>query len=422
MESSAIYTNGPGRDHVLTPYDALMRKSSVIRLAAPYFTRAQEIVQAARRGAEIHLLVGLNSATNPSELAKVLAANCHVQYFTDGLHAKVFLFDDDVAMIGSANLTDGGLINNREATVVLDQPHDGDRIRAAQMLFASLWVDAAVLTPAVLARFRTAWDRARRLPSVSAVIEQDLTEMSPSNVLDSAARQAPERLFLADMQKQIYMEYKPAFDEVAAALEGGGHRRADLAEVSLAAETNRFLNWVRLTKITDDAEWMGATVASEAVRRARLESLGAEWRIVDDARIHPDYAESQHKLHAVFGSVDAIDRSSKETIMGALMSVHAFYEQLRFVKGGHAALGPEFWRLNNDDLQRVRNSLSQLLHGRKDFAERICEMLWSDRLRLAKFGKFSSLELVGLIHPEQAPPINQRMAKALRFLGFGVKV
>ena len=114
MRGTSIFTNSPGQDQVLRPYLQLMRSADNICLAAPYFSRWEEIVEAAGRGASISLLVGLNAATNPGALAKVRELpNCSVRYFTDNFHAKIFLFDG-VAMLGSANLTNGGMSLNRE--------------------------------------------------------------------------------------------------------------------------------------------------------------------------------------------------------------------------------------------------------------------------------------------------------------------
>jgi hypothetical protein len=42
-------------------------------------------------------------------------------------------------------------------------------------------------------------------------------------------------------------------------------------------------------------------------------------------------------------------------------------------------------------------------------------------MKLGRFGRFCALELDGTVKPEECPPINGRMAKALRYLGFDVK-
>ena len=42
-------------------------------------------------------------------------------------------------------------------------------------------------------------------------------------------------------------------------------------------------------------------------------------------------------------------------------------------------------------------------------------------MKLGLFGRFCALELYGAIKPEECPPMKNRMAKALRYLGFDVK-
>ena len=45
-------------------------------------------------------------------------------YAINGLHAKLYLFDDDVAIIGSANFTDGGFGNNTELSLYIKNEYD----------------------------------------------------------------------------------------------------------------------------------------------------------------------------------------------------------------------------------------------------------------------------------------------------------
>lgn len=418
-----VCTNGPSKDYVLSAYNLLLETASVLRLAAPYFNRSDEIIKAARRGATVQLLVGLNSATNPSELAKVLSEpNCTVHYFTDGFHSKVFIGDDSQAMVGSANLTHGGLVQNREATITLDQPHDEARIAALLLHFAELWADAAMLTPAELRKFGNIWESSKKLASADALFDKGLVSVTPTNVLVGSEKKTPQRLFLAEMQKLIYSQYMPAFREVASFLESGGYRRPELASLDISAETNRFLNWCRLTLILDDETWKEAPVLLPAARISKLESIAREWVDTMNPRIDSGYVSSQNLLHQVFGSPEAIAQSSQELLTEGLLQVHAFSELLRFTRGGLTQLPVVFWKDNGGDVTRVKASLTHLLYGKDDFAVRICDLLWSENYRLSKIGKFCSLELVGMVKPHEAPPINSRMAKSLKFLGHNVRV
>lgn len=42
-------------------------------------------------------------------------------------------------------------------------------------------------------------------------------------------------------------------------------------------------------------------------------------------------------------------------------------------------------------------------------------------MKLGMFGYFRALELYGTLKPEDCPPINGRIAKAMRYLGYDVR-
>ncbi|MFP3678428.1 phospholipase D family protein [Pseudomonas sp. SIMBA_041] len=419
MTNSGIYTNSPGQDQVLRPYSAHMAKASRIRIAVPYFNRDTEILQAAARGAKIELLVGLNKITNPSALRRVLnAPNCLVRYFTDGFHAKVLLFDG-VVMLGSANLTEGGMASNREAVLVLDQPGDEDRILDIELFFAQVWDSAEVLTNEVFNQFKGAWEKASRLGNPDVPF-QALRDVEPPTVLSGSGHKSAQQYYLSDLQKSNE-NYRHAFTEVSDVLRDRGLRRPEFTELGLEVETNRFLNWVRLEHAVGEASWQEAPQRLEADRRQMVVHLAEQWVATTSPHIPDDYFQLLTELRRVMATPESIRNSDHDQLAHALICVHAFKQQLRFTKGGEEALPTKFWTLNQGDLQRVQNSLIYLVHGTDNFAERICAVLYDQRYKMGAFGRFCALELVGTLKPEQAPPINGRMAKALRFLGFDVR-
>lgn len=152
-----IFSNGPDKDFVLNPLNRLIAKSARVYLAAPFFTEPEPIRDAVKSGKAVQLLVGLNASTSPEALGQLQGIpSLALRYLTHRFHAKIFIFDDAV-MIGSSNLTDGGLRSNREAVVCLDQPEDLEMIEEARGLFLELWDSAQVLTVEKLAAFREAY-------------------------------------------------------------------------------------------------------------------------------------------------------------------------------------------------------------------------------------------------------------------------
>tara|TARA_R110002124_G_scaffold183401_4_gene350818 strand:- start:48684 stop:49952 length:1269 start_codon:yes stop_codon:yes gene_type:complete len=417
-----IYSNGPQKDYVINPFNKLVAGASRLYLAAPYFTHADPILDAVKKGKSVQLLVGLNSATSPDALKKVHEVpSLAVRYLTSRFHAKIYIFDD-AALLGSSNLTDGGLYSNREATICLDQPEDHETVEEIRGLFLELWEAGQVLTKEKLDKFANAYKATRRQgPDPDNEIEKAVGKAEPPNINVASHEQSRERIFLEGLRQEVYEQYRPAFNEVTAILEEHGFRRPELADLGAANETNRFLNWVRLTYVIGDEAWQSAPLRSPEERRAEIIRFGTDWTQTDSNKVPEDYAAWLGNVRRIFGTPDALKAASKEDITQGLMSIHAFIEQLRFVKGGEKNLPPEFWKRNNEDAEHVKETLSYLLHGQGDFIQRLHDILYEPSMKLGLFGRFCALELYGTVKPEECPPMNGRMAKALRYLGFDVK-
>jgi hypothetical protein len=78
-----VFSNGPSKDFVINPFRSLVHKSGRVHIAAPYVTKTDELVQAAKVGKSVDLLVGLNASTSPQALAAVHGLpNMAVRYLT----------------------------------------------------------------------------------------------------------------------------------------------------------------------------------------------------------------------------------------------------------------------------------------------------------------------------------------------------
>lgn len=417
-----IFSNGGSNDFVINSFRDLCAQSSKLYLAAPYFTAYKLILEAVDEGKSVNLLVGLNTATSPKALRKVHdIRGVAVRYLTNRFHAKIYLFEN-AALLGSSNFTDGGLISNREAVIRLDWEKDADSVDEVRALFFELWEAGQVLTAETLNAFAAQHAAASRdAYDATSAIEKAIGRAEPPNIRVGSEDKSRERLFLDRLQREIYEQYRPAFDEVRAVLEGHNLRRDDLSDLGAANETNRFLNYVRLTHVIGDEAWTNAPVRSPNEQRAEILRLGREWVNAVDNKVPDDFATRLKNVARIFGSAEAMNAASKDDIIEGLMSVHAFTEQSRFVRGGWENLPKEFWQHNGHDVERVRSSLSSLLYGSGNFIQRLHDMLYDPSIKLGHFGYFCALELYGTVRPDECPPLNGRMAKALRYLGFNVK-
>jgi hypothetical protein len=413
-----LYSNRSGANYVINPYQAQIDRSIEILVAAPYVTKTDHLVAAAQAGKKIKLIAGINECTSPEALSALIElSNCAVRYFTTRFHAKIYVFDD-AALIGSSNLTDGGLCSNREATLLVQ---DSDDLDEARRLFVELWESAQTLTPDKLRAFARVHVKPPFPNGHPRYAEAVGGQVQPPNIKVNSGRPTSTRMFLEQLRRQVYEQYKPAFTEVLEIVRQNDYRRADLEDLGIPYETNRFLNWVRLTQAPGE-NWAHAPL--RAAREDRLNEivrLGQEWVKADKNQVPRDYVEMLRTAKRVFATPESIDGVSQEELSEGLLSLHAFLEQLRFVKGGKENLAPLFWSENENDVERVKKSLTRLVHGQGDFIERLHDLVYEPAWRLDHFGTFCALELFGTVKPEEFPPINGRMAKALRFLGYDVR-
>jgi cardiolipin synthase len=108
---------------------ALGRAKRSVLVANPYFAPGRKLrealAQAARRGVDVRLLIGvgefrLQDMVAHSFYPKLLAAGVKVyEYRKTQLHAKVAVVDDDWATVGSSNYDGLSLFVNQEANVVV---------------------------------------------------------------------------------------------------------------------------------------------------------------------------------------------------------------------------------------------------------------------------------------------------------------
>ena len=257
---------------MINPFTKLIYGSKRIYIAAPYVTKTDALLDAARAGTSVSLLAGLQDP--PPDQQALMSIHGHpnvaIRYLTRRFHAKVYIFDG-AALVGSSNLTDGGLISNREATIWLDQAEESqDKIEELQSLFLELWDAAQVLTTEKLKTFTATHATVRRAgPDPDTVIEEAVGKAEPVNINVGSATKTPEPIFLEELRRVVYERFRPAFNEVTELLLANHFRRPELEEAGIANETNRFLNWVRLTYAPGDDSWRirAAAVPGGAARR-----------------------------------------------------------------------------------------------------------------------------------------------------------
>jgi hypothetical protein len=395
-----------------------MAESAVsIRLAAPFFSYVDALEML---GSEknIFLIVRLGPLTDPRALrAAVEMPNVQVRFYTSSLfHTKLYLFGDECAVVGSANLTSAGMQSNREASVTVypDQPEFGE----LNSLFEDYWSEATVMNEGEVSRYAEVW---RRHPSDPRefTLEKDVKSVfgdtAPrTGIQVGRPKLTGARLYLADYRR-TYQDFEKAYREVEASYLGS-NRRKDVG-VPVRIEIDQFFNYVRKIHCQGD-DYLTAALLDAGSRKPKMDQLlddwfDAEWSYLPDV-IVPNFRLINESL----GTKDAVERQNPTSILEAIKVCHAFTEQLRFFRGGLTSLEAEFLR---NDVGAVKHSIKYLLHGEGSYIDRMGAVIHEKRYHIPNMGRSVVQELLGWVNRENVPICNGRTMKVLRFIGHDVR-
>jgi HKD family nuclease len=133
---------GPQNRSVGRMLRRMMRQSARIWLLSPYLTHdgVQEFSNLIHDGKDVRLITRLNDrdilsgVLDPDAIAEIQDAGVKVRFHNDSLHAKLWIFDN-LAIVGSANLTGHALSDNVELMVT----QEGSSASILADDFSNLW-------------------------------------------------------------------------------------------------------------------------------------------------------------------------------------------------------------------------------------------------------------------------------------------
>jgi len=140
MAIEVIAEDGGQRQHRQSLQKLLEATTGSLRIASAYVTDRQLLL--GRKNRKVQLLTSLmrmdiiSGATSLAALRSLIEAGVHCRCLSDGprLHAKVYIFGGDSAVVTSANLTNSALDSNIEV---------GVRITGSAVQDLSAWFDAS---------------------------------------------------------------------------------------------------------------------------------------------------------------------------------------------------------------------------------------------------------------------------------------
>jgi PLD-like domain len=432
MALAELYSNTKSTDYTFNFFSNAGPRPKLALLAAPFFTTNEPINTLTEQGCEVRLIIRFSPITTPAALRAAFENPLvKVRYFTDAkFHTKLYIIDN-VALIGSANLTENGLKANRELSVLIRQDRD-DTFSILPSLYDELWNDADVLNEDVLRKYENAFksiDKPQHEDAFERFIHGFVKHAAPTSIVVGSEKKSRERTFIQQFRRKYDEILVPAHNEILEVAQQNGFGRSEYVGHDPQIEMGRFLGWLRLTQGSGDS-WRETTLLVDPNERAkRIAHYVQIWQSTDDT-VKGDMYHASNEIENIVNiqtylcDTNELTRLNFEDLFKHLTGCHAFLERLRFVSknigqnlSGLERLSIDFKSKNT--LDAVVRTVDYLLSGSGDAIERAYDCVYGG-YKLSGFGEACVMELLGWGDPVR-PPFNNRSIRGIRLLGFDVE-
>lgn len=398
-----IITNNISELSIREKIQEFLPKSDKVIIAVAFFSDSELIKQMLEAGKTVTLIVSLRPPTNYYALKDILHKdNLNTLYLGPDFHSKIYAFIDDKkviigSIIGSSNLTPGGLDNNIETNVVLQ---DIDSLKQVDQLLKEIQDLSTILQPDKLEDYKERYD--------------DFIKRNPPEKSSKGATKKGTGSFKVSKKSSEYYEFWKVADKVKDLVKDISAREYPGIPVYLVVD--HFWHWV--VKICPPARLSILKDSDDLTKAEYIPKLFEDyckWDKSEKGKTAPTYTESMpansRKLQKLL-SQDKIKMLDKD---GALEVYRSFHATPKLIQRFEA--DKQF--IEENKIGNIRESLDYLLYSDDPIDIRIHNMTAPNgKYKLKEFGPSCVQELLGWVYPTKMPIRNNKADKAIRLLGF----
>lgn len=391
-----------------------------VLISSPFFSYPDIIKEVLENNNDCNfkMIVRLSPATPYDGLNKLInCENVLIRFFTSQkFHSKIYIFPEKCAIIGSANLTKSGFESNSEACVEIDI--NDCRFDEITKLFYTYWDQAEVLTTERLSEYEKIYKLFGKSESSleNKIIEYFGDSHPQEGVSVDKKHKSYEKLYL-EHYRRTYQNFYHAFKIVYKKYEDFGQRQHPEDIVPLRIEIDQFFSYVREIHATGD-KWKEAPLLTNEKLELHLKQLLEKWFTRRWEYLDTYIPEHIKIINNVLHSKESINCSTYDQIYDALDVCHSIHDRYRFYKGGAKTQRETI--MENNKFEKIKFSLSYLLHGDDEFVTRMGKCIFDHKYSINGIGRSGIQELLGWVNKENIPICNGRTVKALRYIGFKI--
>ncbi len=400
-----IITNNVSELSIRDKIQEFLPKSNKVIIAVAFFNDSELIKQILESGSTVTLIVSLRPPTNYYALKDVLHKdNLNTFYLGPEFHSKIYAFIDNKkaiisSIVGSSNLTSGGLDNNIETNVILQ---DINSLKQIDKLLQDIQDLSTILQPDTLDAYKERYDR---------FMKQNPPEKTPK----AATKHKPgKQNFKVSKKSSEYYEFWKVADKVKDLVKDISIK--EYPEIPIYLVIDHFWHWI--VKICHPDRLLVLQNSDDLTKTKYIPVLFRDyckWDKSESGKTAPTYTESMpinsRKLQKLL-SKSKLQVLDKNNALEVYRSFHATQSLIQRFDADKIFI-------KENKISSIRESFNYLLYSNDPIDIRIHSMTSPNgEYRLKQFGPSCVQELLGWVNPEKMPIRNMKADKAIRLLGF----
>lgn len=374
-----------------------------IKIATAFFSDTKFISAWLNDSKKVDLLISLRPPTNYYSLKDVhLKSGINIQFLGHEFHSKFLIFYSNekpfACIVGSSNLTEGGLQKNIETNAILTNL---TLVEELEEQFSILWRQSYLLRSVDLLRFKEVFIKFQNR-NQQAQKEQSEFEKKIFN-----RRAVKSEIKLAKEVKQ-YRVFREIIDEIKEMVIDIS--KAEYPNIPVNLTIDHFWHWIK--KIWSKENRQKPTALNRSRLIPKLFKEYCKW----DKSAENYTQEMARRSKALFANILSernIDSLSKDQAKKIYANLHS---------GGMKATrfhSDEVFATENS-IEKIRSSLKYLLYSKNEIELRIHNLCLNPDFKLHQFKFSGAQELIGWVMPEKYPIRNYKADFALKQLGYNL--
>lgn len=396
-----IITNNGSSDFEDLMMD-LSETADCIKIATAFFSDTKLISTWVDRSKTVDLLVSLRPPTNYYSLLKIYSKkHVNIQFLGNEFHSKFFIFYKDskpfAFVIGSSNLTAGGLYKNIETNTII---RDENYLKEIDRKFSALWKISYQLQPTDLDGFKIIFDKFAK----KAAYEKAELDAFETAILSGRSKKADKpRIGRHAKEHHIFCA---AVNQIKAIVSEISEKEYPGIPIYLVID--HFWHWVVVKwDRTDVRLYVGSD------KEQTLQKIFRDYCSWDKNEDNYTYtmAEKSANIFAALLAEDKIDYLTDSDAVTIISNLHSGAMRTK-------RFGADKKFIEENSITKIKSSFKYLLYCNEDLDLRIHNLYANPKYKLKQLSLSGIQELIGWVMPEKYPIRNEKANNAIKLLGY----